>query len=128
MVGQPLAVVDCGSGSSRMSIYSRHSDNLVHEDRYVPSNNLPTLAPALAAGEHESWIAKLKEILKDEDPNIRVVVGTTGGLRKALAQGKLQQVHIDTFVERLASAFPGQAQLMQFTGEQEAAMELKAVR
>lgn len=58
----------------------------------------------------------------------KVVVGTTGGLRKALAQEIVSETQVQTFAEVLSSTFKGQARLAQLTGEEEAELELKAVR
>jgi len=101
---------------------------LVHEDRYVPSNILPTLAPSIAKDQHELWCDKLAEVLKQEKQMPRVIVGTTGGLRKAVAQGVVNEAQIQTFAETLARRFGGQARLAQLSGEEEAEFELTAVR
>lgn len=116
-----------------MSIYSLHvDDGYVHEDRYVTSNILPTLAPAIAANQHQEWVNKLAEVLSCEDPNLQVVVGTTGGLRKALSEGKVTEAQVQTFQQTLEAAFRAgdgsRARLMQFSGSEEAELELGAVR
>lgn len=58
----------------------------------------------------------------------KVVVGATGGLRKALAQGIVSETQVQTFAEVLSSTFKGHARLARLTGEEEAELELKAVR
>jgi len=124
-----LAVVDCGSGSSRLSIYSLHgSDGLVHEDRYVPSNILPTLVPAIIKEQHGMWCDKLVEILASEQSMPHVVVGTTGGLRKAIAQGSVTEAQVQKFADTLTSRLQGRARLAQLSGDEEAELELAAVR
>lgn len=128
-----LAIVDCGSGSSRMSVYSLHKDDgFVHEDRYVPSNILPTLAPAMAANQQQQWVDTLTELLSHEDPGLRVVVGTTGGLRKELNEGRVTTAQVEAFSQALEAAFPGahgpRARLVQLSGSEEAELELAAVR
>ena len=80
-----LCVVDCGSGSSRMSKYEVDDDGVVRESRYVPSGTLPTLAPALASGNGKRWVAALADLLQREQ--CPVVIGTTGGVRAALDRG-----------------------------------------
>lgn len=116
-----------------MSVYSLHPDDgFVHEDRYVPSNTLPTLAPAIAANQHQEWVTKLAELLSCESSALRVVVGTTGGLRKALSEGQVTETQVQAFSGALQAAFPGadgpRARLAQLSGSEEAEMELAAVR
>ena len=125
-----LAVVDCGSGSSRMSIYSLHSsDGFVHEDRYIPSNLLPTLAPTLAAGGAEAWVEALAVLVATERDDMRVVVGSTGGLRKAMDDGAVTEAQVAALERALAARFgDGRARLEQLSGGAEAALELRAVR
>ena len=124
-----LAVVDCGSGSSRVSIYSLHlEDGYVHEDRYIPSNLLPTLAPALAADGAESWVADLARLMAVERGDMRIVVGATGGLRKAIDDGAVTEAHVAALERALATRFGGRARLEQLSGGAEAALELRAVR
>lgn len=126
-----LAVVDCGSGSSRMSVYSLHPDGFVHEDKYVPSS-LPTLAPAIGANQHQQWIDKLADLLSFENPALRVVVGSTGGLRKALSGGQVTEAQVQAFSEALEARFPGadgpRVQLVHLSGSEEAELELVAGR
>lgn len=125
-----LAVVDCGSGSSRMSIYSLHSsDGFVHEDRYIPSNLLPTLAPTLAAGGAEAWVEALAALVATEREDMRVIVGSTGGLRKAMDDGAVTEAQVAALEYALAARFgDGRARLEQLSGGAEAALELRAVR
>eukprot|EP00937_MAST-01D_sp_MAST-1D-sp2_P001283 g1283.t1 len=124
-----LAIVDCGSGSSRVSIYSLHADDgFVHEDRYIPSNLLPTLAPALAAGGADAWVESLAALLAAEKAVMPVVVGSTGGLRKAMDDGTVTEDHVMALERALVSRFDGRARLEQLSGSAEAALELRAVR
>jgi len=58
----------------------------------------------------------------------QVIVGTTGGLRKAISQGLVSEQQVKTFSEVLASKFQGRARLAQLSGVEEAEMELTAVR
>jgi hypothetical protein len=117
-----------------MSIYSLHvDDGYVHEDRYIPSNILPTLAPAIGANQHQQWVEKLAELLSCERPDLQVVVGTTGGLRKALSEGNVTEAQVEAFSQALEAAFSceqggSRARLAQFSGSEEAELELAAVR
>ena len=52
-------------------MYSVHEDGFVHEDRYISSGIIPTLAQSLSKGEHLEWVSKLKEVLvEDNDRNL----------------------------------------------------------
>lgn len=112
-----------------MSIYSKHADDgFVHEDRYVPSGFLPTLAASIGADQHQDWVKKLAELVKDEDPHMKIVIGTTGGLRKAIGEGKVQLTQVKAFEAALEAEFNGRARLEQLTGSEEAELELIAVQ
>ena len=96
MNNQPVYVIDCGSGSSRLSKYSYHNDGYIHEDLYIPSGIIPTLAIALSKDKQELFIEDLKNALEKLDSNIsrpdyfssmNLTIGATGGLRKALDEG-----------------------------------------
>ena len=135
-MGQPtLAIVDCGSGSSRFSLYSIHEDDaLLHEDRYVPSGVIPTLVPTLIAGTEamQQWCTQLKGIVEEHGNNsdVPVIVGATGGVRNALDEGDVCEEDLDAFQRLLDATFGGgrRATFRLLAGEEEAACELAAVR
>eukprot|EP01052_Picozoa_sp_SAG31_P014753 SAG31_NODE_927_length_10930_cov_15.134983_7_plen_416_part_00 len=94
----------------------------------VPSNILDTLAPALASGNHLKWVAVLERIMEEENPDIPIIIGATGGLRKALDEGAVRPEQIHAFKSALEATFQGRAKLQLLTGAQEAQLELTAVR
>lgn len=123
-----ICIVDCGSGSSRASVYSVHEDGFVHEDRYISSGIIPTLAQSLSKGEHLEWVSKLKEVLVEDSATITgVIIGATGGLRKALREGIVSAPQLSRFRQVLKANVPD-ALLVQLSGEEEAKFELMAVR
>ena len=73
----------------------------------VPSNILETLAPALAAGGHLKWVSVLQRIMQEEDPDIPIIVGATGGLRKALDEGVVSSEQMAAFESALEVTFEG---------------------
>jgi hypothetical protein len=124
-----MAVVDCGSGSTRLSIYSVHDDSFVHEDRYLPSNVLPTIVSALRApSSQQEFIQTLKEVMKEEMHDLPITIGATGGLRKALDDGEVSRQQITDFQDAIQETFGGRAVFRELSGPDEARCELSAVQ
>lgn len=100
----------------------------------VPSGVLSTLVQAIASGQRgiDAWVGKLRDELQQELAQATppsVVVGATGGLRKALDAGEVTPGGVDAFRVTLGRCFgKGRAQLVELSGEQEALLELLAVR
>ena len=129
---RPIYVIDCGSGSSRLSKYSYHDDGYVHEDLYIPSGIIPTLATSISKQKQHNFVHKLRAALQDLDPGaslsgIKLIVGATGGLRKALDEGTVTAKQVEYFRKCLHEAFP-KSEFLQYTGQEEAQLELAAVR
>ena len=136
MNNQPVYVIDCGSGSSRLSKYSYHNDGYIHEDLYIPSGIIPTLAIALSKDKQELFIEDLKNALEKLDSNtnrpdyfssMNLTIGATGGLRKALDEGIVTYSQVERFKEILHRQFEN-AKFVQYSGAEEAELELAAVR
>lgn len=138
-MGEPIYVIDCGSGSSRLSKYSYHEDRYIHEDLYIPSGIIPTIALSLAEDKHMYFIKRLKNALMELDSSdykikgcryfdtMKLIVGATGGLRKALNEGFVDETQVEQFKTLLSQNFP-RAKFIQYTGTKEAELELHAVR
>ena len=136
--GAPVYVIDCGSGSSRLSKYSYHDDGFIHEDLYIPSGIIPTLADCLSLNNQRQFVNHLKDALMELDDGacfgenghlhrINLIVGATGGLRKALEEGAVKQEQLADFETLLRENFSN-ARFLQYSGAQEAGLELDAVR
>ena len=138
-MSEPVYIIDCGSGSSRLSKYSYHEDRYIHEDLYIPSGIIPTIAASIAEDKHMDFVKTIKNALMDLDSNdykikgrryfdtMNLIVGATGGLRKALNDGFVKETQIEQFKKILSHNFPS-AKFIQYTGTKEAEFELHAVR
>ena len=97
-----IYVIDCGSGSSRLSKYSYHEDGYIHEDLYIPSGIIPTLALSISSENQHNFVHKLQTALQELDPGVDMsgivlIVGATGGLRKALDEGTVTTEQVKYF-------------------------------
>lgn len=129
---RPIYVIDCGSGSSRLSKYSYHKDGYIHEDLYIPSGIIPTLALSISNENQHNFVHKLQTALQELEASVDMsgivlIVGATGGLRKALDEGTVTNEQVKYFKKCLHETFP-KAEFLQYTGPEEAQLELAAVR
>ena len=125
---RPIYVIDCGSGSSRLSKYSYHKDGYIHEDLYIPSGIIPTLALSISNENQHNFVHKLQTALQELEAGVDMsgivlIVGATGGLRKALDEGTVTNEQVKYFKKCLHETFP-KAEFLQYTGPEEAQLTL----
>ena len=105
-----LAVVDCGSGYSRVERYSAHKPGggtagLVHLDS---TKRLPAIHPVIAAGRaaQGEWIELLRAELgiSNQGDGERIAIGCTAGVRDAMQSGEISDDQWDEFRALVASS------------------------
>jgi hypothetical protein len=112
-----------------LSIYSVHEDGFIHEDRYLPSNVLPTIVSALQSEvTRQEFVSTLAEVMDSESSTMPLTVGATGGLRKAVDDGDVTREQISQFKEALRTDFGERAVFRELSGSEEAQCELSAVQ
>ena len=134
-------MVDAGSGWTRVERFSRTADGLVHLDA---TKRLAPLADVLVAGgdEPERWLSALLALLEDDasasqqqqqqqqqqQEQERVVyIGATAGIRSAITEGTITEERLAQFEALVRRALGERASFAIVSGEDEAALELRAV-
>ena len=128
-------MVDAGSGWTRIERFSRRDqDGLIQLDG---TKRLPPLADVLIAGgnEPERWLQSLAAALdaseegvgSQRDGDELVYIGATAGLRSALADGALTEATLADFKALVHDTLGKNARFAVVSGEDEAALELRAV-
>ena len=120
-----LAIVDCGSGYSRLTYFGIDPDDgLVHTQRV--QENLPALHKVIISKDlSKEWISKLHALVNDfKGP---VIVGATAGIRDALIQGKITQNDLDHFQRRLSPPLSLYTFLL-LSGEDEALYDFSSAK
>jgi len=146
---RPVAIVDCGSGYTRVKIFSESPQGIVTQSsggRVVrrttaSGRQMPPLHTVLTQEDHEvaKWVSALREVLEAEaivaecgGEAVDVLVGATAGVRSALDEAKTVNPAsvgaLRSALEASGGLHGGRASFKLLTGEEEAALELVAAR
>ena len=144
-----VAVVDCGSGYTRVKIFSEGSNGVVKQSsggRIVrrstaSGRQMPPLHSVLTAtdGDVEAWVDALREVLQAEAfagecaaESIDVLVGATAGVRSALEESKTVRLEdvsaLAAIICSRGGLNGGTAKFQLLSGQDEAALELVSAR
>jgi len=122
-----MVIVDCGSGYSRVSNFSRSSHtNLIHAT--TTNSHIRALHGIMHCPQKSvEWLKELTKIVNEVDAEAtQVLLGATGGVRDLIASGEITATEVETFQELLTSTateLPFEAHLLILEGEEEANYE-----
>ena len=127
-------IVDCGSGFTRATVFSRDAHGHVRACEAHEHAGLDEawrerrVVDALVEGGAalRDWAASIQALI-DATGCTRAVVGTTGGLRQAVADGLVTPAMVAALVALLGELAPS-ATVRILSGEDEARAELAAVQ
>ena len=127
-------IIDCGSGFTRAAVFSRNADGLIRSCEAHSHAGLPDpwrqrkVVDALVEGGAalREWVASMQALI-DATGCAKTVVGTTGGLRQAVADGLVTPAMLAALVALLRELAPS-ATFMALSGDDEARAELAAVQ
>ena len=133
-------IIDCGSGFTRAAVFSRDADGLIrsceahsHVARGGGYGELDAwrqrkVVDALVEGGAalREWAASIQTLI-DATGCAKTVVGTTGGLRQAVADGLVTPAMVAALVALLRELAPS-ATVRLLSGDDEARAELAAVQ
>ena len=127
-------ILDCGSGFTRAAVFTRDADGLIHsceahkhaglDDVWKQRKVVDALVEGGAA--LREWVASIQTLI-DATGCTRTVVGTTAGLRQAVADGLVTPDMVTAFVALLRELAPS-ATFRLLSGDDEARAELAAVQ
>ena len=127
-------ILDCGSGFTRAAVFTRNADGLIHsceahkhagmDDVWKQRKVVDALVEGGAA--LREWVASIQTLI-DATGCTRTVVGTTAGLRQAVADGLVTPDMVTALVALLRELAPS-ATFRLLSGDDEARAELAAVQ
>jgi len=117
------AVVDCGSGSTRLIRFAACSRSSVSRVKEAYRG-----APLAKALQDMASLRTLLHDLEQEVPTGQLLLGATAGVRHALKDGRISPKHVENFAKMLNERFAGRARFELLTGHAEAQAEWQAVR
>ena len=127
-------IVDCGSGFTRAAVFSRDADGLIRsceahnhaglDDAWRQRKVVDALIEGGAA--LREWVASIQALI-DATGCATTVVGTTAGLRQAVADGLVTPAMVAALVALLRELAPS-ATFRLLSGDDEARAELAAVQ
>jgi hypothetical protein len=131
---RPVLVVDCGSGFTRAKVYWRGRGRRIRTQEPHVYAGLPKrwtqrkIVDALMEGgaKLRDWVTSIQALVHATNSRA-ALVGATGGLRKAIDDGRVTPAMLLLFKQILAEYAPS-ASFYLLSGEDEAEAELTAVR
>lgn len=126
-----VLVLDCGSGSTRGSIYSITDDGSLSEDHLPHKLDPIHLVIPGGADKIKAFLDQLSKELDDQGKRpVSVLLGACGGVRDAIEAGKITSDMLTEFQKALNSheGLGCRGELKVLTGEDEAQAEHKAVQ
>ena len=127
-----MLIIDCGSGFTRAKIFWRSADGLVCWRPAVDSEGLRwkqrRLVDVLIEGGAtvREWVIGVQALIELSGAE-SAIMGATGGLREAEADGRVTPAHMEDLLVALQELAPT-IQFRCLSGDEEACTELRAVQ